>query len=212
MVIGIEYERGKLEDFYNGFLEGQILVATPHVRDELFEHSVIYVFCHDEEEGALGIVINRPLRGISSDLILKELDITFDRDIYGRKFKTKNFSIYFGGPVDAKRGIILHSNDFTCDITNSNKITDTLRITQDIELLKTIAAGKGPSNNMVIFGYATWKQGQLEQEIKDNNWLHFPANNKLIFSKLNSQEKWELAAEMIGINDMSRYSTAVGHA
>jgi len=192
-----------------GYLEGQLLVSTPYIKDNFFEETVVYIFAHGEKEGSVGVVINRPLRGISGEMILKELDINLE-DVNLQK--PKDFSVYFGGPLEAKRGIILHSSDFKSDLIHSTQVDDDIVITQDIQLLKKIASGNGPQQSMVVFGYAAWDAGQLESEIRDNCWFNVPSCNDLIFSNMSSREKWKNTAKIIGIDDVFKFSMMAGNA
>lgn len=164
--------------YYTGFL----LVATSTMGDPRFQESVVYMIGHDRD-GALGLVINRPMaEGPLADL-LKALG----RDNGAAQ---GNVTINYGGPVDAQELFILHSNDYATKATRF--VGNGLGVTSDADILRAIAGGKGPRQKLLIFGYAGWAPGQLEEEIASGAWFTIPAETSLIFN--NEPEKtWERA-------------------
>lgn len=181
------------------YVKGQLLVATPLIGESCFEKSVIYICSHDEN-GAMGVLINNVLDDISCGDLLEQLNI---KDVV--RFLPP---IHFGGPVDTTRGFILHTNDYTT--SNTHLIGENISLTATVDILQDIVAGKGPSKSLIALGYAGWEAGQLEEEIKGNNWICIPATEELIFSQ-NYHQKWGISAKSLGV-DLSRYSTVVGHA
>jgi putative transcriptional regulator len=164
------------------YLTGQLLVATPEMPDPRFAETVVFMINHNEN-GAMGVVINRPLaKGPISDL-LKGLGM----DSEGAK---SEIILHYGGPVDPKKGFILHSTDYITDSTNV--VEDGLAVTGDVEILRAIGRGKGPRRSLFTLGYAGWAPGQLEAEIKANGWFSIPADEALIFDgEFNT--KWDRA-------------------
>ncbi len=162
-------------------LVGQFLVATPTMGDPRFKETVIYMIGHGED-GALGVVINRPVaEGPLSDL-LKGL---------GREAAAKgNVKIYYGGPVEVEKLLILHSNDYANRDTRF--VGNGLGVTSDQDILSTIAGGKGPRQKLFVFGYAGWGPGQLEGEIASGAWFTIPAESSLVFSS-DPDKTWERA-------------------
>ncbi len=184
----------------SGYLEGQLLIATPNVNGDLFNQSVIYLFTHNSR-GAMGLIINKPLEFIDNSALFQQLEIENpDEDC--------ELKVYHGGPVDEHRGFILHSTDclYPDSLTNENG----LAITASLGILKEIATGGGPRDRMMVVGYAGWMAGQLEAEIEANSWITVPATPELIFMH-NDENKWEFAASTIGVN-MHRFSAFAGHA
>jgi putative transcriptional regulator len=161
---------------------GQFLVATPTMADPRFQESVVYMIGHGKD-GALGLVINRPIaEGPLADL-LKALG----RDIESAEGKV---TIFYGGPVDVEELFILHGNDYASKATRF--VGNGLGVTSDSEILRAIAGGKGPRQKLFIFGYAGWGPGQLEAEIDSGAWFVIPAEMSLIFNS-EPEKTWERA-------------------
>jgi putative transcriptional regulator len=161
-------------------LVGWFLVATQTMGDPRFKESVIYMMGHGPD-GALGLVINRPVaQGPLSDL-LKGLG----RDGMAAK---GNVTIHYGGPVEVEKLFILHSNDYAGK--NTRFVGNGLGVTSDDDILRAIAAGKGPRQKLFIFGYAGWGPGQLEAEIESGAWFAIPAETSLIFNN-DPDKTWE---------------------
>ncbi len=183
-----------------GYLEGQLLLATPTIGDERFSRAVIYMCAHDREH-ALGIMINRRLNSITFPQLLSQLDITVDKP-------ARDIVVHSGGPVEEGRGFVLHSADYVQESTLI--ISETIALTATVDILKAIARGRGPSHALLAIGCAGWGPGQLEQEIQMNGWLHTEADDELIFNtELN--QKWSRAMSKIGV-DVSMLSSDIGHA
>jgi putative transcriptional regulator len=167
-----------------GGLAGQLLVASPDLRDPRFVETVIYVVKHTEQ-GSLGLVINRPLaKGPMQDLLAG----------LGSKIKGAKGEIilHYGGPVSPESGFILHTDDVLLD--DSTKVKDGLAVTSDVKLLDAISRGKGPHQALVLMGYAGWAPGQLEAELKAEAWFVVPADKALIFGK-DPEKKWRQALD-----------------
>jgi putative transcriptional regulator len=166
------------------FTAGQLLVATPEMRDPRFAEAVIYMVKHSGE-GAMGLVINRPLaKGPIKDL-LQGFGIE-NEDAKG------DIIIHYGGPVSANTGFVLHSDDVMLD--DSEKVKDGIAMTADAKLIEAMAHGKGPREAMVLFGYAGWAPGQLEGELEAGAWHVVPADKTLVFSK-DADKKWQQAMD-----------------
>ena len=190
---------GTLTD-QDGYLAGHLLIAMPRMTDPRFEHSVVYMCAHNAD-GAMGLVINKQLDTLTFPQLLKQLEINAERPM-GQTM------VHFGGPVETGRGFVLHSADFVQDGTLI--VTDDIALTATVDILRLIADGAGPRQNLLALGYAGWGAGQLEAEIQDNAWLNVPADPLIIFDG-NNDAKWDLAFEKLGI-DPSQLSGAHGHA
>ncbi len=183
-----------------GYLEGQLLIAMPAMSDPRFARSVIYLCAHNAD-GAMGLVINKQLDTLTFPELLKQLEINADRP-FGQTM------VHFGGPVETGRGFVLHSAEFVHDGTLI--VTDDIALTATVDILRLIADGTGPRQNLLALGYAGWGAGQLEAEIQDNAWLNVPADPLIIFDGDNNA-KWDLAIGKLGI-DPAQLSGAHGHA
>ena len=181
-------------------LSGQLLVAMPHMEDPRFARTVIYMCAHSDD-GAMGLVVNRPIDSMRFDALLDHLNLQAN-------MAPPDLPIHFGGPVESSRGFVLHSSDLVQESTLL--IDDDVALTATTEMLQAIANDRGPERCVLALGYAGWGAGQLDQEIQDNGWLLVPADNQLIFS-LDNEEKWEAAMTKLGI-DLTLLSSEAGHA
>ena len=191
-----------------GFLDGQMLIASPGMQDERFSRTLIYLCAHSSE-GAMGIVVNQPAANISFPDLLVKLDVIPKADKIQLPPSAGDVTVLKGGPVETERGFVLHSNDFY--IENSTlPIDDGICLTATLDILKAIARGNGPANAVLALGYAGWAPGQLESEIHQNGWLHCSADSELVFGKDN-EAKYNKALKKIGI-DIGMLSGEAGHA
>ncbi len=171
----------------DGYLTGQLLVASPAMRDPRFVQAVIYMIAHNKE-GAMGLVVNRPLaRGPIWDL-LKSLGV---EDVEGEDTGVETI-LYYGGPVESDKGFILHTSDYA--LKGTQIVDDGIAVTTDIEILRALARGKGPRRSLMIMGYAGWAPGQLEAEMRRDDWFSIPAEQSLIFDE-DSKSKWRRASD-----------------
>lgn len=170
-------------------LAGQILVAMPGIGDPRFDRSVIYL-CGHSEEGAMGLIVNKPVENISFPELLEQLGINGDLE--------SQIRVLFGGPVETERGFVLHTADY--HVAGSTlQVTQDMGLTATIEILEEIATGVGPQKSLLALGYAGWAPGQLEDEILSNGWLHCKPSPELIFGP-SDETKWEQALAEMGIN------------
>jgi putative transcriptional regulator len=182
------------------FLTGQLLIAMPLMDDERFMQAVIFLCAHSNE-GAMGLVLNRPLaRPRFNDLV--------------RKFRISDASpareikICSGGPLDHGRGFVLHTSDWQSDDTL--EVDDARALTASLDVLRAVAGGGGPRECVLALGYAGWEAGQLDHEIQQNVWLTAPADNEILFDAV-YDTKWRRALRKLGIEPASLSGTA-GHA
>jgi len=188
------------ERAYDPYLTGHLLIAMPSMPDERFARSVIYVCVHNDE-GAMGLVVNKALDSLSFPDLLEQLDIESPAD-------DKPIRVQFGGPVETARGFVLHSTDYHNEGTMV--VNDQVALTATIDILKAIAKGEGPRHSMLALGYAGWGPGQLDNEIRENGWLSVDADDSLLFDA-DLDERWAKAMAKIGI-DPSMLSDEAGHA
>lgn len=181
-------------------LTNHFLIAMPRLADPNFFHTVTYI-CEHTAEGALGIVINRPLE-LTLGEILEHMEIqTADGGIAARP-------VYMGGPVQRERGFVLHHPTAKWESTLS--VTDRIGLTTSRDILAAIARGDGPERALIALGYAGWGAGQLERELADNAWLNGPADDNVLFDSPND-DRWRQAAALLGV-DLNLLSGDAGHA
>ncbi len=188
------------KDMSDLFLTGQLLIATPIMADPRFAQSVIYLCAHTPE-GAMGLVVNRPLAKPSFDDLLRQLEIEPTPP-------ARRIRLCAGGPVDNARGFVLHTADWTGE--GSLKVNDSLALTASLDVLKAIAEGGGPRQGVLALGYAGWQAGQLEAELQQNAWLTVPANEHLVFGD-GDETKWRRALATLKIDPLL-LSELAGHA
>jgi len=180
------------------------LIAMPSLNDPNFEKTVSYI-CEHNDEGAMGIIINRPTELTFADLC-EQLDIEItDTD-------TINYPIFDGGPVETERGFILHSPVGEWESTLT--VTKDIGLTMSQDIIQAIADGydsdnKPPENFVIMLGYAGWSEDQIEYEISENVWLNVHASNDILFHS-SIEERWTAAAALLGIN-LEQLSTDIGH-
>ncbi|MBB6209131.1 putative transcriptional regulator [Novispirillum itersonii] len=184
----------------SGYMAGQCLVAMPGLIDSHFSRTVIYLCAHTAD-GAMGLVINRPIVQVSFTDILEQIGIEPTPDC-------DEIRVHFGGPVETGRGFVLHTADFRQSATMP--VADEIALTATTDVLQAIAGGYGPRASLLVLGYAGWNAGQLDAEIKDNTWLTVDADEDLLFGPY-SEHKWEQAIHKLGI-DPSMLSDTAGHA
>ncbi|MDP6350913.1 MAG: YqgE/AlgH family protein [Alphaproteobacteria bacterium] len=184
----------------DGYLSGRLLIAMPNMSDPRFARSVVYL-CSHNVDGAMGLVVNKLIGSLSFSDLLKQMEIE-PEDV------DDEFRVHFGGPVESGRGFVLHSKDYQSEATMH--VDGEIALTATIDVLRSIADGKGPNRALFALGYAGWAPGQLDSEIQANGWLHVDADNNLVFDH-EHETKWERAVAKVGI-DLSLLSTDAGHA
>jgi putative transcriptional regulator len=181
-------------------LSNQLLIAMPALADPNFARTVTYI-CEHNGDGALGIVINRPLDLSLGDILGHlEMQVT-DPDVGSQP-------VLMGGPVQTERGFILHQPLGAWEATLP--VTAQIGLTTSQDILRDMAMGRGPGQSLVALGYAGWGAGQLEREMLENAWLSGPADESILFD-LPYSERWEAAAARLGI-DLNLLSDQAGHA
>lgn len=181
-------------------LTGHLLIAMPAMLDPNFHRTVTYI-CEHSEQGALGLVVNRPL-DMDFGEVMEQLELQPAEPGIASQ------PVLQGGPVELQRGFVLHERpqewDSTVEVTNS------IFVTTSRDILGAMAAGSGPSNAQLVLGYAGWGPGQLEQEIADNAWLSVPAAARILFD-VPFEQRYEAAVALLGV-DLGTLSSQAGHA
>ena len=172
------------------YLHGKLLVAMPGMGDPRFERSVIFMCAHSAE-GAMGLMINKPAPDLRFSDLLGQLEIE-------GAVSAPEMEVYFGGPVEHGRGFVLHTSDYTLPDATM-EVEGAYGMTATVDVLRDIAAGRGPRRALLALGYSGWGPGQLEGEIQANGWLTTEAREDLIFGA-RAHSKWEGALSQIGID------------
>ena len=190
-----------LMDFASTNLSGKLLIAMPDMGDPRFEHAVIYMCAHSDE-GAIGLIVNKPAPDIRFRDLLSQLDIPSGDSV-------RDIRVHFGGPVEHGRGFVLHSSDYASE-TGTLEVDDQTSMTATTDVLRDLASGGGPSMSLLALGYAGWGPGQLEAEIAHNGWLTCDSKDDILFGRAH-ELKWTAALKQLGIDPITLSSTA-GHA
>lgn len=185
-------------------LTGQLLLATPSLRDPNFADTVILI-CHHDSDGCMGLIINRPQQ-ITVPEVLEDLGI---EQRSGEGQPVDNTLVFEGGPIDTFRGFVLHDSWHIYDSTM--QVSAELHLTTSRDVLEELAVGEGPEHYLLILGYAGWGAGQLEQELANNDWLIAPASHHIVFQEP-PENRWAFGARCMGIGNRDQLSDQIGHA
>ncbi len=181
-------------------LTNQFLIAMPGMQDSNFSRTLTYV-CEHSEEGAMGIVINRPAELVLGD-ILDQLSFNTGSEIIYQQ------PVFHGGPMQPERGFVIHNDSSVWDSTMV--VTEQVSVTTSRDILEAISKEEGPKRILMALGYAGWGPGQLEEELSENVWLSGPASEDILFTAPVDQ-RLALAASQLGI-DLNLISSQAGHA
>ncbi len=182
-------------------LKNHFLIAMPSLTDPYFKQSVVYV-CEHDEKGAMGFIINFPVK-----LTLQELLKNVETITHQPEPPLLN-PVFLGGPLELERGFVLHSP--LADNSQSTQLNDHLMMSNSNAILSTLGTKNEPEKYMVTLGYASWDSGQLEQEMNDNHWLTIESENDIIFNTP-AELRWSESLHRLGINP-EQLTTSIGHA
>lgn len=186
-------------------LQGSFLLASPLMDDPRFRNSLIYI-CEHNDKGTMGLIINQPLK-------LTFANLCQQIGLENRNLAIADNPIYYGGPINPNRGLVLHNPlgnwqatihvDNEVGITHSSDIIEAMCSNQSPEIIS-------PSSSMIVLGYASWAHRQLENEISENVWLNFSSDKKVIF-ETPPEERLDKVLAQAGINKVNLVAKA-GHA
>ena len=180
-------------------LTHHFLIAMPNMADPYFSRSLTYV-CEHNEQGALGLVVNRPI-----EMTLAGVFDKLDLRLGGPAAVAP---VYFGGPVQPERGFVLHQP--VGEWQSTLAVRDDIGLTTSRDVLEAVGDGEGPERMLFALGYSGWGAGQLENELKHNAWLTVEASADIIFD-LPPEARLTAAMSLLGV-DFARLSDEAGHA
>jgi len=180
LIVPVDRARGAAQATQT--ITGQFLVATDEMGDPRFARTVVFMVEHGPQ-GAMGLVINRPLREVPLAELMEEADPDAPRP-------SGTVLLHYGGPVEPGRGFVLHSSDYRSDATH--EVAHGISFTADARILEVLGSKNGPKQHLVALGYAGWSPGQLEAEIAAGAWIVVPADPGLLFDP-QADTKWERA-------------------
>ncbi len=146
--------------------KGKLLVAMPKLNDPNFRQTVI-LLCEYSEDGALGVVLNRP-----TEMAVSMLMDGF-QDVSGEK------KVYAGGPVARNGMLVLCRSDEM--MGDGHSILDGVFVPKDLDRIKTAGALGESGEVRCYLGYAGWAPGQLEIELSEGAWSLLPSDPTLVF-------------------------------
>jgi putative transcriptional regulator len=182
-------------------LSRHFLVAMPSLTDPIFSRSLILI-CEHTAAGAMGVILNRPL-GMNLETLFEQIEVELHRP------DVADLPVHFGGPVQTDRGFILHTPLESWQ--SCLAVSDELGLTTSRDILTAVGEGLGPDQLFVALGFAGWEAGQLEKEIAENSWLTVPMPDMKILFDVPSEERYEAALALLGI-DVAMLSKDAGHA
>ncbi len=169
----------------NKNLQDHLLVTMPSFSESVFDKGIIYI-CEHNKDGAMGIMINKPIPNIEK--LLSQLDIM--------ELNPKP-NVYLGGPVDINKGFVIHEKGYKTKGTQT--VSSKISLTSNLDIINDILEGKGPLNYRFALGYSGWGPGQLEEELKRGDWLVLPAQKQIIFGTPDEMI-WSKACKKLGID------------
>ncbi len=181
-------------------LTHSFLIAMPSLDDSFFGKGVVFI-CEHNDEGAFGLLINKPME-LNLYQLLEQVGLSPEHD-------RSNQAVFLGGPVQMERGFILHAGEPRWQ--GSRAIAENLSLTTSRDILEAIATGLFEEKMLATLGYSGWGAGQLESELADNAWLTVPADLSIIF-EVPAEERHEAALRLLGVNPMFLWGGGAGHA
>jgi putative transcriptional regulator len=181
-------------------LTDHFLIAMPAMDDSFFSKTLVYIAEHNAQ-GALGIIVNRPI-DMSLATLFEKIDVPLEAEGLG------NLPVFFGGPVQTERGFVLHRP--LGEWQSTLAVNSDIGLTSSRDVLQALAREGWPRDVMVTLGYSGWSAGQLEQELVQNAWLTVPADPHILF-ELPFEERLGSAMEKLGIS-FTHLAEGVGHA
>lgn len=186
-------------------LTGHLLIAMPGMTDPFFSKSVTFICTHNQD-GAMGVMINRPT-DLSYQTLFEKIKVDLAQS------ELADNAVLYGGPVQPERGFVLHEHTGEWDSTLS--IAENTALTTSKDILQSVAIGTGPKKMLLALGYAGWSAGQLEQEIAANSWLSVQAKDgktlhRILF-ECKAEDKLNASLALLGVNP-AMLSDVAGHA
>ncbi len=181
-------------------LTNHFLIAMPALQDSNFSGTIAYI-CRHDENGALGLVVNRPMN-MTLGALFQQIEIPLESDTLSAR------PVYLGGPVQTDRGFVLHSP--VGNWRSTLRVNEAVGLTTSRDILEEIGRGQTPESLFVSLGYAGWGAGQLEEEIKLNSWLTVEARMDVVF-EMPAEARLPAALHILGI-DPAFLSDEAGHA
>ena len=171
-------------------LAGQLLIAMPSLVDPNFHRTVVLLAAHSFDEGAFGLVVNRPL----------DVELTEILDELGLDGSAGHLpAVLGGGPVEPGHGFVLFESGDAPPADSDLSLPLGLSLSGSIETLGGLISGEGTGKYALVLGYSGWFPGQLETEIEENSWLVAPVQTSILF-EVPFEARWKAALDSIGVD------------
>ena len=164
-----------------------LLLSMPQLLDPNFSRTVV-LLCKHSDEGAFGLVVNRPL--VTSGRVVVNLEPPVSTD--------SELEVWVGGPVEPQRSWMLVGGDpDSPGFVSGNRIAEGLYLSTSPDLLRRLLEPDPPPRTRLVVGYAGWGPGQLEAELAASAWLISDIDRELIFGTP-PERMWEAAIRRLG--------------
>jgi len=160
---------------------GTLLIASPTLRDPNFSRTVVLLCEHDDEEGSMGLVVNRPLGTALDDVVT---------DLPPRPGQV----LFYGGPVQRDIVLVLHH---AADIEGARAVGGGMELGGEAEQILDLLRGPRHARARVFSGYSGWGAGQLHAELESGSWITCPATTHFVF-EVEPEAMWEEILRSLG--------------
>lgn len=176
-----------------------LLLSMPQLTDPNFRRTVV-LLCKHSDEGAFGLVVNRPL--LTSGRVVVNLDppVATEREL----------EVWLGGPVEPERSCMLIGSEGEGDLYGGTSIVEGISLSTSPELLRRLLEPDPPSHTRLIVGYAGWAPGQLESELEESAWLLSDVDRALLF-ETPAEQMWERAIRRLGADPAALHTSRGVH-
>lgn len=182
-------------------LTDNFLIAMPSMADPYFSGALVYI-CQHTPEGAMGVIVNRPI-DMNLSVLFQKVELPLAHP------ELADQPVYFGGPVQLDRGFVLHRPLGEWQSTLSIPGGE-VGLTSSRDILTSLGSIGEPRDALVTLGYAGWGAGQIEAELGQNSWLSMPASHAILF-EMPAEARLSAAMRHLGIS-YSQLSQVPGHA
>jgi len=160
---------------------GDFLVASPILRDPNFQRSVVLLCEHDEDEGSMGLVVNRPT------------EVTLEAALENIGPHAKQH-MWFGGPVQREAVLVLHRGT---DLPGAREIADGMALGGDEDAIIDLLCSTRHVNARVFAGYSGWGRGQLSAELESASWITCRGTARFVFD-VEPENMWGAVLRSLG--------------
>jgi putative transcriptional regulator len=167
-------------------LAPSLLLSMPQLLDPNFARTVV-LLCTHNQDGAFGLVVNRPLTTSGHITVNLDPPVSTDREL----------QVWVGGPVEPESTWILVGTSDEAGASTGMSLGAGLALSNSPELLRKLIEPNPPRHARLVIGYSGWGPGQLEKELQDSSWLLSEVDHDLLFNTP-AEQMWERAIRQLG--------------